>query len=55
MSIELIDRKSSDRLEVLSLRHNKSKGAIALRLCEKFFGRGVPHQLKTCESQKKKR
>ena len=37
MNIELIDKDDNDRLESLSLELDKSKGTIALELCEFFF------------------
>ena len=43
MSID-IDKDVNDRLEVLSLERNQSKGFVALTLCEIFFGKGVPHR-----------
>lgn len=46
MTIELIDQDTSERLEELSVEQNKSKGEIAVLLCEKFFGKGVPHRIK---------
>ena len=43
MNIEMIDQETSDRLEELSLKQDKSKASVALELCEFFFGSGVPH------------
>lgn len=43
MRIVTIDEESSKRLEELSVQKDKSKGSIALEICEFFFGQGVPH------------
>ena len=39
-----IDCEDNEKLEVLSLERNQSKGFVALLLCEFFFGSGVPHR-----------
>jgi hypothetical protein len=52
MKIEMIEEESNKRLEEISVERNKSKGAIALEICEFFFGRGVPH-LKNKKALKK--
>lgn len=42
MNIEMIDKDANDKLESLSLERDRSKGSIALEICEFFFGEGVP-------------
>ena len=44
MSKVEIDEHTNDRLEAISLRQNRSKGAIALAICEKLVTEGGAHR-----------